>query len=73
MRRPTPALFALIVFWTLYALAAGWKLYEAYDAIEPVSRNLLLILGGYGAILAVVTGVILLRNRFTRPHNVQSN
>ena len=73
MRRPTPALSALIVFWTLYALAAGWKLYEAYDAIEPVSRNLLLILGGYGAILAVITGAILLRIRFARLHDVQSH
>lgn len=72
MRRPTPALLALIGFWTLYAIAAGWKLYEAYDAIEPVSRDLLLILGGYGAILAVVTGAMMLRVRLFRSHDVHS-
>ena len=63
MRKPTPAPFTLIVFWTLYAIAATWTLYEA---TPPLSRDLLLILGGYGAILAVVTGVILLRIGFTR-------
>jgi hypothetical protein len=73
MRRPNPALSALIVFWTLYAIAVGWKLSDAFDAIEPVSRDLLLILGGYGAILAVITGAILLRIRFTRPHDVHSH
>jgi hypothetical protein len=69
MRRPTPALFTLGVFWTLYALAAAWTL---YGAALPAGRDLLLILGGYGAVLAVVSGAILLRawlrSSGKRPH-----
>ena len=57
MRKPSPAVFTLIVFWTAYTIAAAWTLYWA---TPPLSRDLLLILGGYGAILAVATVAILL-------------
>lgn len=63
MKRPAPAVFTLIVFWALYAIAAAWTLYQT---IPPVSRNLLLILGGYAAVLAILTVAIALRDKFVR-------
>jgi len=58
MRKPSSAVLALIVFWTAYAIGAGWTLYLA---TPPLSRDVVLILCGYGALLTVVTLAILLR------------
>ena len=63
MRKPAPATLILIVFWTVYALFAAWCLYIATPLL---SRDLLLILGGYAVILAVLSAGILLRVRFAR-------
>jgi len=60
MRRPTPSLLAIIVFWASYVPIAAYVLYEV---TPPVSRALLLILGGYAAILGVLTFVLLRRGR----------
>jgi hypothetical protein len=56
MTRDVPALVALILFWAGYASAAMWALYQG---TPPLSRPLLLILGGYGAVLALVTVAML--------------
>jgi hypothetical protein len=55
MRRPAIATLVLAVLWVSYALTAAWLLYEATPAL---SRPLLVILGGYSALLALVTGLI---------------
>jgi hypothetical protein len=65
MKRPSPAVCALILFWTLYALATAWTLYQA---TPPLSRDLLLILGSYSAMIVVVTGAIVLRGRLRKRH-----
>ena len=63
MKKPSSAVFALIVFWSAYAIAAAWALYLA---TPPLSRNLLLILSGYGGLLAVATLAIVLRITLSR-------
>jgi hypothetical protein len=65
MKRPSLAVCTLILFWTLYALAAAWTLYQA---TPPLSRGLLLILGSYSAMIVVVTGAIVLRTRLRNLH-----
>ena len=63
MRKPSSAVFTLIVFWTAYAIAAAWTVYVETPLL---SRDLLLILAGYGALLALVTAAIVLRTVFSR-------
>ena len=56
MRRPTLSTVLLVVIGTAYAIAEGWRLYEATPLL---SRDLLLIIGGYGAIvMALTAGVV---------------
>lgn len=64
MRPPTPALAAITVFWVIYAIIAAYVLYQV---TPPVNRVLLIILGGYAAVLALVTGVLLRRSRPALP------
>jgi len=65
MARPSTVNVILQVFWVTYAIAALWSVYQATPLL---SRHLLLILGGYGAILAVVTLIVVLRARIKRAH-----
>ncbi|HXX84016.1 MAG TPA: hypothetical protein VEN29_08535 [Casimicrobiaceae bacterium] len=68
MRRPTSALLATIIFWSTYLVLAAYALYEA---TPPLGRTLMLILGGYAAILAVLTLVLLRRGRPASPDGDQ--
>lgn len=52
MRRPSPALATLTVFWIAYGIVATVTLYQA---LSPLKRDLLLILGWMGAILVMGT------------------
>jgi len=64
MERPYPVVKTiLLLFWVTYASAALWSVYHATPLL---SRQLLLILGGYGAILAIVTFIVVLRARTKR-------
>jgi len=56
MKRPAIATLVLAVLWVGYALTAAWLLYEA---TPELSRPLLMILGGYSALLALVSGLII--------------
>jgi len=60
MPRPTPALATLSLFWIIYGIVAAVTLYQA---LEPLKRDLLLILGGTGAILVMGTLALLRRTR----------
>jgi hypothetical protein len=60
MRRPTPATVVLAVLWIGYAIGGAWLVYRETPLL---SRDLLLILTGYGAIVAAVTALIILRIR----------
>jgi len=60
MRRPAAALLATILFWSAYVAVA---IYVLYVATPPLGRTLMLILGGYAAILAMLTVVLLRRAR----------
>jgi len=55
MRRLTPAVLATIVFWSSYAIVAA---YAVYEETPPLGRVLMLVLGGYAAMLAVLTLVL---------------
>ena len=63
MQRLSLATKVLVVFWTAYGMVA---VYTLHQALPPVSRDLLLILGGMGAILVIATFAIVLRNRLAR-------
>jgi hypothetical protein len=58
MKRPSPALTMLFFFWAVYGLVAATVLYRA---LAPLQRDLLLLLGGIGAVLVVVSFVLLSR------------
>jgi hypothetical protein len=64
MRRPTRALLATVLFWTTYVISAAYVLYEE---TPPLGRVLMLVLGGYAAILSVLTVVLLRRTPPTHP------
>jgi hypothetical protein len=57
MRRLSLATVVLAVLGIGYALVEGWLIYEATPVL---SRELLLILSGYGATVAVLMAVIVL-------------
>jgi hypothetical protein len=63
MARPYPVNVILLLFWVTYASAALWAVYQATPLL---SRPLLFILGGYGAVLAIVTLIVVLRARIKR-------
>ena len=63
MTRPYPVKVILLLFWVTYASAALWALYQATPLL---SRPLLFILGGYGALLAIMTLIVVLRARIKR-------
>ena len=63
MARPYPVNVILLLFWVTYASAALWAVYRATPLL---SRPLLFILGGYGAVLAIVTLIVVLRARIKR-------
>lgn len=63
MRRSAPEVCALIVFWTIYALGAAWVFYKE---TPPTTRDLVLIIAGYCAVIAVVTGAMMLRAKLRR-------
>ncbi|HUH91803.1 MAG TPA: hypothetical protein VL742_01495 [Casimicrobiaceae bacterium] len=56
MRRLTSVEILLIVFWVGYAILAAGVLYAS---TPPVSRVLLLILGGYSVAIAPVIFIVL--------------
>jgi hypothetical protein len=58
MKRPSLAITALIIFWTAYGLVAAFALYQA---LQPLNRELFLILGGTGVILVIATLALLRR------------
>jgi hypothetical protein len=60
MKRPSSASTAVITFWVVYGVVAAWAL---NDALSPLKRELVLVLGGAGAILVVVTFALLFRAR----------
>jgi hypothetical protein len=64
MQRPSPAFATLTAFWILYVIVAAITLYQA---LSPLKRNLLLILGGMGAILVIGTLALLRRTRSSSP------
>ena len=66
MRRLTPAVLATIVFWSSYAIVAAYVLYEE---TPPLGRVLMLVLGGYAAVLAVLTVVLWMRTRSAHPES----
>jgi len=63
MTRPYPVNVILLLFWITYASAALWAVYQATPLL---SRPLLFILGGYGAVLAIVSLIVVLRARIKR-------
>jgi hypothetical protein len=64
MQRLSSGTKVLVVFWIAYGIVAASALYQA---LPPVNRDLLLILGGTGAILVIGTFGVVLRNRLVRP------
>ena len=60
IRRSTVANLALTIFWVAYAVTAAWLL---YDLTPSLSRPVVMILGGYGALLAVATVIIVFGRR----------
>jgi hypothetical protein len=62
MRQAAVANLVLTILWVAYAVTAAGLL---YDLTPPLSRPLLLILGGYGALLAVATVIIFFGRRHT--------
>ena len=52
MKRPSLALTTLIIFWAVYGVVAAFALYQA---LPPLNRELLLILGGTAVILVIAT------------------
>lgn len=69
MKRPTPALTVLIVFWVAYGLVAAIVLYRA---LPPLQRELLVLLGGTAAVLVAASFVLLWRVRFRAPSDALS-
>lgn len=63
MRRLPPEVCALTVFWTIYALGAVWVFYKE---TTTTTRDLVLIIAGYCAVIAVVTGAMMLRAKLRR-------
>jgi len=63
MSRSTVANLALTIFWVAYAGTAAWLLYELTPLL---SRPVVMILGGYGALLAGATVIIVFG---WRPHH----
>jgi membrane protein DedA with SNARE-associated domain len=57
-------LLATIIFWSTYVVLAAYVL---YDATPPLGRTLMLILGGYAAILGALTVALLRRGRPASP------
>jgi hypothetical protein len=70
MRRLSPAVLAITVFWGCYAIAAAYLLYVE---MPPLGQVLTLVLGGYAAILAVLSVVLLLRTRPAPPGGNHEN
>ena len=66
MKRPTPALAMLIVFWVFYGLVVTIVLYRA---LAPLQRELLMLLGGTGAALVAASFVLLWRVPFRAPRD----
>jgi hypothetical protein len=64
MKRPTPALAMLIVFWVVYGVGAAIVLYRA---LAPLQRELLVLLGGTGAALVAASFLLLWRVPFRAP------
>lgn len=60
MQRSSPALATLAIFWIVYGIGAPSALYQA---LPPVNRELLLILGGTGVILVIGIFALSLRGR----------
>ena len=58
MRRPSSALAMLIFFWLVYGFIAAAVLYRT---LPPLQLELLMILGGVGAVLVVASLVLLWR------------
>ena len=58
MKMPSPALTMLIFFWTVYAFVAAVVLYRA---LPPLQLELLMLLGGIGAVLAGASLLLLWR------------
>lgn len=56
MKRPSAALTMLIFFWVIYGLVAAVALYQA---MPPLHLQLLVLLGGIGAVLAAASVVLL--------------
>jgi hypothetical protein len=55
MKRPSPALAMLILFWTVYGLVAAVAL---YPALPPLQLELLILLCGIGSVLAMASVVL---------------
>lgn len=60
MKRPSPAITILTLFWAVYGIVASVALYRA---LPPLHRELLAILGGGGAALAAASVALLWRMR----------
>lgn len=60
MKRSTLPLTTLIIFWVVYGFVAAYSLYEA---LPPLNRELLLILGGAAIIPLAATFAFLLYAR----------
>jgi len=69
MKRPAPALAMLIVFWVVYGVVAAIALYRA---LPPLQRELLVLLGGTGALLVAASFVLLWRVPFRAPSDAVS-
>jgi hypothetical protein len=61
VRRPSPALTFIIVCWIVYSIVAAYALYQA---LLPLNRELLLILGGAAILPGAATFVFM---RHARP------
>ena len=62
MQRRTLITVLLVIIGAAYAITEGWSLYEA---TPPLSRDLLLIIGSYGAIVVALTAGVVVS---TWPH-----
>lgn len=60
MKTPSAALTMLTFFWLIYGVVAAVALYRA---LPPVHLELLVLLGGIGAVLVAASFVLLRRQR----------
>lgn len=56
MKRPSLAVTTLTILWAAYSLVTAFALYQA---LPPLNRELLLILGGTAVILVIATLALL--------------